>query len=246
MNKASYISKFADYIEKYILFKCAIGYSESSYHARMRQFDRFCAERFPESETISEEIASEWSCRQDGESENNRIQRVSALKGLVDYLNASGIKAYSIPEGWTARQKPFMPYLYSDNELRQFFQGADSIPPCPLSGPRELIAPVVFRMHFCCGLRPQETTALRRKDVNMADATLYIADAKGHKDRIVPMSRDLCMLCRKYDDAISRIFPARKYFFQRTDQDIPVATEWQGDLFRSCAKHAGMVFKNGR
>ncbi len=246
MNKASYISKFADYIEKYILFKCAVGYSESSYLTRMKQFDRFCAERFPESETISEEIVSEWSCRQDGESENNRIQRVSALKGLVDYLNASGIKAYSIPEGWTARQKPFMPYLYSDSELRQFFQGADSIPPCPLSGPRELIAPVVFRMHFCCGLRPQETTALRCEDVNMAESALYIADSKGHKDRIVPMSRDLCMLCRKYDDVISRIFPARKYFFQRTAECIPVTTEWQGDLFRSCAKHAGMAFRNGR
>lgn len=246
MNRIPYASKFAVCIEKYIRFKCSIGYSEKSYRTRMRQFDRFCAEKFPEAETISEEIAAAWSCLQNGESENNRAQRVYALKGFADYLNASGTEAYSIPEAWTSRQKPFMPYLYSDKELARFFHGADSVPPCPLSGPRELIAPVVFRMHFCCGLRPQETAVLRCKDVNMADGTLYIADSKGHKDRLVPMSGDLCMLCRKYDDAISRIFADRKYFFQRTAENIPITPEWQGDLFRSCAKHAGMDFKNGR
>ncbi len=245
MSRTIYISNFAYCIEKYIRFKCSIGYSENSYRVRMKQFDRFCAERFPEAETISDEMAAEWSCLRDGESENNRSQRVSALKGLLEYLNASGIRACSIPEGWITRQKPFMPYLYSGNEPARFFQGADSIPPCPLSGPRELIAPAVFRMHFCCGLRPQETTALRCKDVDLADGTLYIADSKEHKDRVVPMSRDLLGLCRKYDDAMSRIFPGREYFFQRK-KNIPITAEWQGDLFRTCARHAGMDFLERR
>ena len=246
MNKAAYTSNFASHIEKYIRFKCSIGYSGNSYHTRMRQFDHFCTEKYPEAETISEEMVIEWSCLQNGESENNRIQRISALKGLLDYLNASGIRTCLIPEGWNTRQKPFMPYLYSDNELACFFRGADSIPPCPLSGPRELIAPVVFRMHFCCGLRPQETTALRCRDVNLINGTLYIADSKGHKDRVVPMSEELCSLCRKYDDTISRTLPVREYFFQRTFESIPITVEWQGDLFRACARHAGMVFPNNK
>lgn len=246
MNRAAYTSNFAGYIEKYIRFKCSIGYSESSYHTRMRQFDRFCTEKFPEAEAISEEMVIEWSFPHNGESENNRMQRISALKGLLDYLNASGLRVYSIPDGWTARQKPFMPYLYSDSELAVFFQGADSIPPCPLSGPRELIAPIVFRMHFCCGLRPQETVALRRKDVSLPGGSLYIADSKGHKDRTVPMSEELICLCADYDGAMSRIFPAREYFFQRTDENIPITAEWQGDLFRSCARHAGMAFQGNR
>ncbi len=246
MNKTAYTSNFAGYIEEYIRFKCSIGYSESSYHTRMRQFDRFCTEKFPEAESISEEMVFEWSFPRNGESENNRMQRISALKGLLDYLNASGLQVYSIPDGWTARQKPFMPYLYSDSELAVFFQGADSIPPRPLSGPRELIAPIVFRMHFCCGLRPQETVALRRKDVSLLGGILYIADSKGHKDRIVPMSEELICLCADYDGAMSHIFPAREYFFQRTAENIPITAEWQGDLFRSCARHAGMSFQGSR
>lgn len=246
MSSPVYTSSFASYIEKYIRFKCSIGYSEDSYQRRMRQFDRFCAEKFPDAETISEEIVTEWSCLQKGESENNQGQRISALKGLLDYLNASGIRVYPIPEGWVCRQKPFMPYLYSDSELVCFFQGADTIPPCPLSGPREFISPVVFRMHFCCGLRPQETVALRCSDVNLNNGILYIADSKGHKDRIIPMSEDLQALCRKYDGTISRIIPDREYFFQRKAGNTPITAEWQCDLFRACARHAGMIFKDGR
>lgn len=246
MSDYTYMSNFADSIEKYIRFKCSIGYSESSYRARMRQFDRFCIEKFPEAETITEEIVSAWTCRNGGESENNLSQRISSLKGLLDYINASGTKMCSVPEGLVMRQKPSMPYLYSDNELTSFFHGADSIPPRPQSGPRELITPVVFRMHFCCGLRPQETVALRCRDVKLHEGVLYIADSKAHKDRVVPMSEELCLLCRRYDNAMSRIFPAREYFFQRTDRNIPITVEWQRDLFRSCARCAGMDFHNGQ
>lgn len=242
VNSAAYISNFAQHIENYIQFKCSIGYSESSYRVRMKQFDRFCALHFPDADSVSEEIVRKWSRLWNGESENNRIQRMVALKGLLDYLNASSIRTYAIPQGWIRKLRPSMPYLYSTGELESFFQGADTLPASWRSKLREFIAPVIFRMHFCCGLRPQETVALRRRDVDLEAGTLYIADSKAHKDRLVPMSQDLCGLCRKYDAIMSRQFPGREYFFQRTVENMPVTAEWQGDLFRSCAKHAGMDF----
>ena len=87
-------------MKKYIQFKCSIGYSERSYRVRMKQFDRFCARRFPDADHVSEEIVLEWSRLWDGESENNRINRMIALKGLLDYLDASGIRIHTIPRGW--------------------------------------------------------------------------------------------------------------------------------------------------
>lgn len=211
----------------------------------MKQFDGFCAQYFPDADFISEEMVQKWSCLRDGESENNRILRMIALKGLLDYLDATGIQTYTIPQGSIGKLKPSMPYLYSAKELKYFFQGADTLPTSRFSKLRELIAPVVFRMHFCCGLRPQETVALRCRDVDLRGGTLYIADSKGHKDRLVPMSQDLCGLCRKYDTMISLQLPKREYFFQRTAENLPITAEWQGDLFRTCAKHGGMEFPDG-
>ena len=81
MSGTGYASNFAAYIEKYIQFKCSIGYSKSSYLRRMGQFDRFCAQNFPDAETVSEEVVLSWCRLQGGESENNRTQRMVALKG---------------------------------------------------------------------------------------------------------------------------------------------------------------------
>ena len=170
MSRITYISNFATLIEKYIQFKSSIGYSENSYRFRMKQLDRFCFQNFLGADTISEEIVLGWSRLRNGESENNRILRMTALKGFLDYLNASGIRAYPIPERWIGKLDPSMPYLYSTVELDCFFQGADTLPASPSSKLRELIAPVVFRMHFCCGLRPQETVALRCRDVDLAES----------------------------------------------------------------------------
>ena len=66
-------------------------------------------------------------------------------QGLLDYLDASGIRTYVIPQGTIGKLRPSMPYLYSAGELECFFQGADTLPASKL---RELIAPVIFRMHF--------------------------------------------------------------------------------------------------
>lgn len=246
MKEITYISSFAPCIEKYIQFKCSLGYSASTYREGLKRFDRFCADRFPGAVRISEEMALAWSAKRDSESENGRIRRMLTLKGFLDHLSSIGIETYIFPDGLIGQYKPYVPYLYSIEELKCFFQGADTLPVHPVAKQRELIAPVIFRMQLCCGLRPQETVSLKQCDVDLQRGTLYIADSKVHKDRIVAMSQDLWGLCCKYEDAISRRLPDREYFFQRTEENIPVTALWQQQLFKVCIKHAGMSFPGGK
>lgn len=246
MKKERFISAFSEQIESYIRFKCSIGYSERSYTPRMRQFDAFCAMNFPEYRIISEEIVEKWSYLQNGESENNRIQRLYALNGLLGYLKASGLKVPEMSPELIGKQQRFIPYLYSEDELQKFFHGADTLPVHPSSKYRELLVPVMFRMHFCCGLRPQETLHLKRCEVDLQEGVLHIAESKGHKDRTVSMSEDLRNLCCRYDRAISQLFPERMYFFQRTQKNVPLTAEIQGDWFCACLKNAGLTFSGKR
>ena len=97
------------------------------------------------------------------------------------------------------KPEKFIPYLYSDHELRLFFDSADSLPIHSMAPNRELVIPVLFRMLYCCGLRPQEVRHLRRCDVNLVDGTLHIVDSKRNKDRIVVMAEELRCLCQRYD-----------------------------------------------
>lgn len=245
MSSITYISIFAKDIDNYIQFKCSMGYSKSTYDNALKRFDRFCAENFPDANSITEDIAIAWSEKRNNESENSRIRRMITLKGFTDYLAATGIETYVFPKGFIGQYRLFHPYLYGQDELARFFRGADTLPVHPVAKNRELIAPVIFRMHLCCGLRPQETLALKRDDVNLANSSIYIADTKVHKDRVVAMSPDLCRLCELYEDKISSRIPERKFYFQRTQEDVPLTALWQERLFAVCAQNAGLHFQKG-
>lgn len=242
MKDIVYTSNLAPHIEKYIQYRCSLGFSKSTYSEALRRFDRFCAERFPSADSITEDLAMTWAELRDSESENGRIRRLITLNGFSKYLAATGIDTYCYPDGFIGQYKPCQAYLYSMEELKRFFHGADALPIHPVAKNRDLIAPVIFRMHLCCGLRPQETVALQCKDVDLDNGNLYIADSKVHKDRVVAMSKELWELCLKYDAAMAQRLPQRRYFFQRTEENIPLTILWQQQLFRRCIKQAGLCF----
>ena len=44
-----------------------------------------------------------------------------------------------------------------------------------------LVMPVIFRLIYTCGLRPQEGRLIKRKDINLEEGVLFIPESKRHK-----------------------------------------------------------------
>lgn len=107
---------------------------------------------------------------------------------------------------------------------------------------KHLVVSVIFRLIYCCGLRPVEARRLRREDVNLFDGTVNILESKGHKDRIVVLSEDMLELCRNYDLRVEKIYPHRKYFFQSPSVrgDGMYSMEWIIPTFRRFLQTAGI------
>ena len=105
-----------------------------------------------------------------------------------------------------------------------------------------IILSVIFRMIYCCGLRPVEARRLRREDVNLFDGTVNILESKGHKDRIVVLSEDMLELCRNYGQCVETIYPDRKYFFPSPSVrgDGMYSMEWIIPTFRRFLQAAGI------
>lgn len=105
-----------------------------------------------------------------------------------------------------------------------------------------IILSVIFRMIYCCGLRPIEARRLRRKDVNLFNGTVNILESKGHKDRIVVLSEDMLELCRNYGQCVETIYPDRKYFFPSPSVrgDGMYSMEWIIPTFRRFLQAAGI------
>ena len=242
----SYISFISDEIREYISFRCSLGYSASTYDEALRRFDRFCADNYPLSMAVTEQIVSHWLEKRPDKNTNGHIRRMITIKGFLSFLKKFKPDTYTIPDGMIGAYKPFMPYLYSDAELDSFFLATDTMPLHPVAVNRELICPVIFRMLYCCGLRPQEPLKLRRDDVRLSDGTIYIADSKVHKDRIIAMSDELLNLCAQYDGMINALIPGRTFFFQRPDNRGAYDIMWLQRTFRSCLRYSGLSFNKKR
>lgn len=79
-----------------------------------------------------------------------------------------------------------MPYIFTDDELRRVFAESDKEPYCKTNPCRHLIIPVIYRLIYFCGLRPNEGRELKRSDFCYEDKTLYIRKNKSHRERLIP------------------------------------------------------------
>jgi integrase len=207
------MSAFADQIMDMLEFKETLGYSRSSYDKFLLNFDRFCVGIYPGQNTLTQEIVSHWAIAKPSENAAGVTRRLIAIREFGKYLVSVGRDAYIIPSELVGGFKKFVPYIYTDEELTRFFYGADNLPYHKLSPLREYTAPVLFRLMYCCGLRPAETRLLKRAEVNFAEQVILISESKSHKDRVVTVDPNVMALCEKYDYIANIMFPDRDYFF---------------------------------
>ena len=112
--------------------------------------------------------------------------------------------AYVLPAGTLPRPARYVPHIYTDQELAALFAPTDR---CRYSAEvpfRHLIMPVLFRTIYACGLRVSEARLLRPGDVDTGTGVLQIRDAKGGKDRQVPVSGPLREQARRLPGAHGR------------------------------------------
>jgi len=241
---ASFNSLFAKQMNDMIQFKEALGYSRGSYYASLLNFDRFCKLHFPNESVLTKELVMEWGRKKNSENVNGVKRRMIAIRQFGKYLNSVNVKAYVVPSEMIGSFKPFQAYVFTDAELKAFFQASDRISVHKLSPLRQVIVPVLFRLLYCCGLRPNEVRDLRRSDINLETGSLDVKETKAHKDRTIVIAQDILKLCRKYDMLMNSVYMDRQYFFQRPD-GIPYTSEWVQKHFWMCWNIAGITEFHG-
>jgi len=243
--KSEFMSAFADQITEMLEFKEALGYARSSYDKFLMNFDRFCYNVYPSQNILTQEIVSHWAIARHNETAAGVTRRLIAIREFGKYLVSVGCDAYVVPTELIGGFKKFMPYIYTDEELEKFFNGADNLPPYWSSPLREYTAPVMFRLMYCCGLRPAEIRLLKRVEVDFIDELVLISESKAYKDRIVTVDPDVMALCKKYDYIANIMFPDREYFFPSSNGGAFTAALIQ-NLFRRCWQQAGISFSRSQ
>lgn len=154
------------------------------------------------------------------------------------YLAAIGKETFVLPTELFPPAKAELPYLLTDEEFSNFFCAADHYPSRANSPLLEYIVPVIFRLQYACGMRPQEVRLLKRADFDFRRNTVYIEESKWCRDRRLAVHPELMTLCRRYDAIANGYFPDRVYFFPSRNGGA-YSHGWLTAVFHKCWKLSG-------
>ena len=200
-----YESAFAAHMAGFIRYKRAQGLRYTAVPRSLRSFSRFLAKKNTDGTSIGKELVEEWCSSRLNEKKQTQTRRIIETTEFLKYLSENGVSVH-FPRKTRRHQTKvsFVPYIFSQEELRQFFHACDRI---SIRKPSVMpaVLPVLFRLLLGCGLRISEALGLTCGDVDLENGLLTIRFSKYNKDRIVPLSNSMLTIFREYNSAYHKL-----------------------------------------
>ena len=186
--------------------KRAVGCKYDAEARVLARFEVFSRREFPGLDTLTEASVNAWiSAARRRDVKPATLQGLAApVRELARWLGRRGAPAYLLPRSALPRPARYVPHIYTDAELAGLFAQTDRCHYCSQVPARHLVMPVLFRTIYACGLRSSEARLLRVTDVDIDSGVLQVRDAKGGKDRQVPVSGPLHERLANYHGQVAR------------------------------------------
>jgi integrase len=212
--------------------KRAVGYKYDAEERVLARFEAFCRAEFPGLGTVTRASAEAWitSARRRGVRPATLQGLAAPVRELARWLGRRGTEAYVLPAGvLLPRPARYVPHIYTDQELAALFAQTDRCRYSSEAPFRHLVMPVLFRTICACGLRASEARLLRPGDVDTGAGVLQVRDAKGGKDRQVPVSGPLLARMAGYR-AQAAGQPGWDWFFPGSRAGLPLTL---GNIYKN-------------
>ena len=221
--------------------KRAVGYKYDAEERVLARFGAFCREEYPGLGTVTKASAEAWitAGRRRGVRPATLQGLAAPVRELARWLGRRGTEAYVLPARTLPRPARYVPHIYTDRELAALFAQTDR---CRYSSQvpfRHLVMPVLFRTVYACGLRASEARLLRPGDIDISSGVLQIRDAKGGKDRQVPVAGPLRDRLAGYRAAVAGQ-PDQEWFFPGSSAGRPLTLTNVYHNFRRFLWQAGI------
>jgi len=236
-----FVSALAKHITRFVEQKRALGFPYIDSERIVANFDKFCAEYYPEEQTITEEMGLRWATLRETEGKKSLSTRIGPVRELAKFMRREGSDAYLIPiDLGKCPSVRYLPHIFTDIELRQIFRASDNLTPSKHDPTCHIVAPVLFRLLYTCGLRPIEGRLIKREHIDLERGVLFIPESKSHKDRVVILSDSMTALCKKYDVIMRAMKPDSEYFFPANRKNPMFCHHWVSDTLWRCWENAGI------
>lgn len=205
-------------LEDFVRFRKASGnWNSSSYEPNLKLFDSYIAKNYPDADSLTQEMADRWCRKRDTEMNNSCRSRIYVVASFIRYLKERGLTNIEVPDIPVKGHRTYIPHSFTEDELEAFFAECDSIRLCRNSGLahklRKIIVPVFFRLLFSSGIRTNEARLLKKDDVSLDHGVINIRDSKGKDQHYIALHDTMTELLQRYNTAVEKLMPDRKYFF---------------------------------
>lgn len=176
-------------IDQYVAFRKALGERFHTNEVILKAFNRAIGNKADVTDVRVEWVNSFLAGT--GPITSSWHVRHNALLGFYRYALSRGYVAESpLPITVPKRPPPFVPYIYSHEELRRLLQAVSTY-----QKNRSCLKPYVIHalllLLYGTGLRLREALRLTLADVDLKQAILMIHETKFFKTRLVPMGSQL-------------------------------------------------------
>lgn len=126
MNFGEILEK--DYSDMLIL-KESLGYSPITYQPHVKEFILYCAENYPESNAITKMMFDNWLQEKHFKTNATHNSAVSRIRGFLRFQAAMGKETFIPDERYSAKNVKFIPYIFSEDEMKILFHAFDTLTP---------------------------------------------------------------------------------------------------------------------
>lgn len=206
----------ADFID----YRSAYGYKTGTYNF-IRCFLNWCSRAYPDDPYLRQEMLDVWRAKRPTENEESHGNRAAYLNKFLIFINDRGGGPFSLHTYRPAIHR-VEPALITSEQIQNFFKAVDEIPAgrgkhiVPQRSEsylRALELPVLFRLQYSSGARPNELRWLNREDVNIEDGIICLHRTKGYIERIIALHPSMTELLKRYDKLIRDVMPDCSPFF---------------------------------
>lgn len=226
------------YFNQMLEYRKSVGFATTTYKYSIPPFIEYSASNYPDASCITKYMVDEWLEYHDFHTNSTQAIFISMLRMFTGFINAQGGVAYIPDEDYSVKREQYYPCIFNDAELATLFNAIDAYQPYYAYRRKfkaDVILPVLFRMMYCCGMRPAEPLNLRWDDVNLSNGDIYIRETKRNKERHIIMSNDMVSLCRAYCSLMGE----HDWFFPHPDGGT-LLTNWMTYQFHACWNSSGL------
>ena len=182
-------------ITQYVAFRRSMGEDFQSAESLLKTFCRRMGEDIDVADVNAQRVQE--FLRGTGTLSGYWRRKYDTVRGLYRYALSRGLVDQAPLPSTVPRAPRFVPYIYTEDELRRLFSAAVSARKDPRKLEPHTLRTILVLL-YGAGLRVGEAVALSVSDVDLPDSVLTIRNTKFHKTRLVPIGSQLNRLMRQY------------------------------------------------